>query len=201
MKRILGLTLIVLLTSSCYTSKKLDRQVRVQLNMGFAATLEKDANAKYIDKHNEEAYKAAFKEGLKRELGYSNVLLVDDNPEFVVNVSTFVIKESIRKETVKDTGSTHYGKTFELSTCDLNSTGNVKRPSTDENLGDWNADKQKEEKLTNNRSLGQIIVGTNKDGSVTRVKQFDDNTFVTLAEQCGRRSGVRIVKLISKKAG
>lgn len=200
MKKLTFILIALSILGGCYTSKKLDRQVKATLKMDFAIQLQPGPSAKYIDKHTEEEYRQAFREGLKKELAYSNVQLVDENPEFEIYVTSFVISETVKNQTVTDSSSQYYGKTFELTKCDLTSSGRVRRPLTDEDLGDWSAQKDKEEKITNNRSFGQVITGTNKDGSVTRVKAFDDDTFITLAEQCGRRSAVRVVKLISRKA-
>jgi len=191
-KLALSFVAILAIFQSCYVSKSLDRDVKVKLSEALIVKINNSGNSNFSGKYTEGEYKAAFFEGMKAEFAGSHIILVENDPEFSIIVDELVINESTKSETVSDADSPDNGKVFELSELDLSSSGNVNSPSGT-HVSSWSADKNKEEKVTNSRSGGQIITGDNKDNNTYREKEFSDDEALDLAQKCGRRSGARII--------
>ena len=139
----------------------------------------------------------AYMDQLVKELAFNHVIADNVSPEFSVKITSLEIHESTKMDTVKDVKSKENGMVRELTLADLKTTGVVTQISSGK-TGNWEAEKDKDEKLTNNQSLDQMIAGQNKDNTVYREKNFDDNEFIHLSTLCGRRAGVRIEKEIQK---
>ncbi len=197
MKKLFLLPLISLLFTSCYVSKTLDREVKITLDESFEISMQNNGNSNFTGGFTADEYRAAFIEGMKAEFASSKIVIVQDNPEFMVSISELKIEESTKTETVNDTESDDHGKEFELTTIDMNSKGLVDQVEK-EHIKEWYAEKEKSEKVTNSRSAGQVITGDNKDRKTYREKEFDSNEALDLAEKCGRRSGARIINDIIK---
>ena len=185
------------IVSSCYVSKNLDRDVKIKLDESFIVTITNTGNSNFSNKYTQEEYKQAFLSGMKNEFSYNHIIVDENNPEFAVSISELKINESTKTETVNDSDSPDNGKVFELTSLDLYANGLVDQISKT-NIKEWSADKEKDEKVTNNRSAGQIVTGTNKDNKLYREKEFSDNEAKDLAENCGRRSATRIINTIIK---
>ncbi len=197
MKKFISVLGVVILFSTCYVSKSLEREVRVAIVTNFTTSVTNGGNSTFSVNYSDAEYKDAFLEGMKSEFSGNKIIIDEQNPEFTIVISSFSINESTIIETVEDADSPDNGKSFELTELDLEARGTVSKNGNSE-LKSWFANKQKSEKVTNNRSGGQIITGDNKDHNTYREKEFSNSVVKDLAEKCGRRSGARIINDIIK---
>ena len=181
---------------SCYISKSLERDVNVSLDESFNIAVNNSGSSSFSSRYSAEEYKSAFIEGMKAEFATGHIIVVDNSPEFSISVSEVSMAESTKSHTVSDVDSDDNGKVFELTSIKLKAKGKVIQSEGTEK--GWWADKSKDEKVTNNRSGGQIITGENKDKNTYREKELDDDEALDLARKCGRRSGARIINDIVK---
>ena len=192
------LTVSLMVLQGCYVSKPLDRDVHISLSADFPVVIKNTGNSNFVAKHTEAEYRSAFMDQLTKELGFNHVIVDGAAPEFIVKVTSLELHESTKMDTVKDVKSKDNGMVRELTLAGLKASGTVTKNSGG-NAGTWDAEKGKDEKLTHNQSLDQIIAGENKDNSQYREKNFDDNEFIHLSSLCGRRAAVRIEKEIRKQ--
>ena len=193
MKFFLSIAVLVSLLVSlegCYVAKPLDHDVRVSYNTDFAIIRKKEGNSDFLSKHTDEEYRKAYIDAVKVEMANDHLIPDDANPEYIVKITSL---ESTKLDTVKNEKSKDNGMVRELTLAGLKTTGFVTKAGTSIS-SNWNAEKDKNESLTSNRSLDQMIDGKNKDGTEYREKAFDDNEFILQAGHCGRRAGVRITK-------
>lgn len=188
---------IILFATSCYISKPLAVEVRVSVNTNFSVVIKNESNSNFVSKHSEADYRTAYVNELMKELAFNHIVVDNAAPEFMVEIISLDLTESTKLDTVKDVKSKDNGLVRELTQAGLKTHGTVTRTS-DSATHKWEADKDKNESLTNNRSLEQIIEGKNKDNTVYREKAFSDDEFLTQSGVCGRRAAVRIAHEIGK---
>lgn len=186
-----------ILITSCYISKPLAVEVRVSVNTNFPVVIKNEGNSNFVNKHSEAEYRTAYVNELMKELAINHIVVDNPSSEFVVEISSLDLTESTKIDTVKDVKSKDNGLVRELTQAGLKTHGTVTRTS-DRATHKWEADKDKNESLTNNRSLEQIIEGKNKDNTVYREKAFSDDEFLNQSGVCGRRAAVRIAHEIGK---
>lgn len=191
--RLLSITLLSLLLTSCYVSKSLEDEVRVRINGVIPVTIVNEGNSAFVDAYTKKEYQQKFLEGLKAEFATSKVIIDNENPMFEIKFTSLTITESTEMETVNDSTSDDHGRQFELTKLSLTAKGDlIQLPQG--NSSSWWADKTKAERVTSLRSGGQVITGQNKEKNEYREKEFSDDQAADLTIKCGRRSGVVIVK-------
>ncbi len=190
---------IVIVAQSCYVAKPLEREVHVSINKDFPVVVKNVGNSNFSARHSEEEYRKAYIKDMTTEFGADHVVLDDTNPEFIVKIAVLEITESTKMDTVKDAKSKDNGMVREITLGGLKTNGTVMKPGGTEVK--WEAERDKNEELTSNRSVGQMLEGENKDGTEYRLKSFNDNEFVVQAGHCGRRAAVRVVQQIKKELG
>ena len=160
-----------LLISSCYVSKPMDHDVRISINTDFSVVIKNLSTSNFSSKHSDVEYRKAYMDELTKELLINHVTIDNASPEFVVKVIELEITESTKPDTVKDVKSKDNGMVRQLTQAGLKTHGTVMQSSTT-TIKNWEADKDKNESLTSNRSLDQIISGDNKDNSSYREKEI-----------------------------
>lgn len=189
--------LICLVLSSCYISKKLPTNIPVYLNVEFIAEINNSGSSSFSSIYTQNQYKKEFLKGLDYELSTNGLLSVDIGGVYNVFLSNFSINESTKYESVSDVDSPDDADTHELTSLSLDASGKIL--SADGKASEtWYANKSKSESITNNRSTTDYALGSNKDGKSYREKPFSEDICIDLTYKCGRRSGVRIIKIISK---
>lgn len=188
---------ITFILSGCYVTKTLDREVHVTLEENFPLFIVNNGNSTFTSLSSADNYKAKFIEGVKSEFSSSKVNPDGVNPEFRIEIKELTITESTSVETVNDTTSDQNGQSFELTRLEYNANGIVIRLSDNKEFT-WNASKDKEEKVTSNRSVIQLATGQNKEQNVYREKDFSDDEALSTTWHIGRRSGQSTVKEIIK---
>lgn len=176
-------------------SKTLEREVRVKIDMNIPVSLLNNGNSTFIESYQKDIYQTRFIEGMQSEFQTSKVIIDSQNPEFVINISEFLIVESTSSKIVNDSTSQDHGKEFELSKLVLSSKGTVTRLENNA-VYNWSATKDKEEKVKSNRTVIQLATGQNKETNEYREKKFSASESIDLSRNCGRRAGNSIVKEI-----
>ena len=189
--------LLSFVLSGCYITKSLDREVHATLLEDFPVQISNLGNSIFTGAGTDSDYRQKFLEGMKSEFSSSKVILDGVNPEFKIQITTLKIIESTSIETVSDSSSDQNGQSFELTKLEYNASGKVIRLSDNKEFT-WSASKEKEEKITSNRSVIQLATGQNKEQNIYREKDFSDDEAINLSWNIGRRSGQSSVKEIIK---
>ncbi len=192
-----SVVLATLCLESCYVAKPLEREVHISINNDFPVTIKNVGNSNFASKHTDAEYRKSYMDELTRELINNHVIIDNVAPEFEVRILSLELHESTKLDTVKDVKSKDNGMVRELTLAGLKTSGTVLKIGGTSPIA-WEADKEKDENLTNNRSVDQMIAGENKDGTTYREKAFDNNEFVVQAGHCGRRAAVRITQDVKK---
>ena len=153
--------LVSLILVSCYITKSLDRDVHVVLDENIPITIINTGNSNFTAAGNNNDYSAKFIEGIKSEFSSSKVIPDGINPEFKILITQLTITESTSTETVNDTTSEENVITYELTKLEYNAKGVITRIKDNVEYS-WSASKEKEEKVTSNRSVIQLATGQNK---------------------------------------
>ena len=200
MKTIKYIIIITLLTTlqSCYISKKLDRSVPISLDENYKFVVENIGNSNFTEGFSDEELKSEFISGMLIEFESNQIILVEDNFEFLVSISRLAINESTKKEIISDNDSPNNGTEYELSTISINSKGLIDS-FEGKHIGEQSASKSKSEKTTSNRSIIEYAVGGNKEANLYREKEFDGSETKDLVYKCGRRTAARIIIMIAKE--
>lgn len=192
---------------SCHQNKMLDKPTIVFIDeSNLRLEINRDVNNKYIDNASQDEYKANFLSALKDELQACNLVITDDpnKAEFTIATELILLKEYSVVNTVDDVASEYNGMTYVLSNCDVSSEAKLFKgsPASNVSIDVLNQFANKEEKLTNNRNVGDYIFATNKDNSSYRQKELNEKVFLILVEKCGKRTTAsasqRLYKYIKK---
>ena len=204
-KKILFLNcLLAVLFSSCTVFKKeVKKPVTVSLSNKFLATIKQNAPyIKYANLHSTEEITTVFLKNFESEANTTkNVTFKfnDESADFVLTITKLEITESSKLETINDSKSPYNGQQIELNTVDCSvQIAIVNTKNKTKHLMDCSNIKSRSEKIKNNRDLGDLISGTNKDNTKYRAKLLNDDICIRLAEDVGRRVWVPITRRISK---
>lgn len=159
------------------------------------------AAPQYIHNFDLETYKNDYMEELRTTIGTYNITLADFGTEadYELVITKMVITESEKTETVDDEDSEYNGYSYALSECEVyvqmelyEGTGRTNKVKSNTITTD------KEEKLSNNRSLGDLISGGNKDNNTYREKMLSDDVFRDMAQKNGRNTAAWMSSKIKK---
>ncbi|MBI5540944.1 MAG: hypothetical protein HY951_12845 [Bacteroidia bacterium] len=192
---------IILCLYGCYIGKPLKTKSIMYINFTSDTKVNTFFDGKYAKETNWKEYKNAFIQGLKSESGYYNLEITENekqSADFILDISSFYVRESTNSETVNDAASPYNGKTFQLSSCEAGSTFKLYTGKREKMLGEWSSSALKDEKISNNRNFGDYVFGANKDNSEYRYKELDDNICTTLSEKCGKHVIAKLTRKIAK---
>jgi hypothetical protein len=200
-KYFLPLLILTIILHGCYMGKPLKNKTSMYIDLSFETNVNNTFSDKYLNKLKWNDYKTAFVSGLKSEGEYYNLEVIENTSQkadFTLVIKSFDISESSHSETVSDEKSPYNGKSFDLSECEASSAFTLFKGNKEKELGEWNTSANKSEKLTNNRNVGDYVLGTNKDNSEYRYKGLDDNICIDLSEKCGRHVIAKLTRKLSK---
>lgn len=193
----IALMLAITVLNGCYVSKPLDHDVKISINKDFPVQIKNEGKSNFSSKHSEDEYRQSYLTEMTKELQINHIVIDDAAPQFIAKISLLEITESTKMDTVKDEKSKDNGMIRELTMAGLKTNGTIAKAGETTNHN-WQAEKAKDESLTNNQSFDQFVNGQNKDHSSYREKAFDDTEFVKQAGVCGRRAAVRITNEIQR---
>ncbi|HBS87066.1 MAG TPA: hypothetical protein DEA97_10950 [Bacteroidales bacterium] len=188
---------------SCHTGKMLEKPTTIMVVENELYLDKKSTGSnKYIDNYTKEEYRDKMLVSLKDAFLNCNLVITDspEKAEYTVVIDKYLIEESSVTETVNDQASPYNGMSYVLSTCDVQADYRIfiGAVSQQKMLEKTSVSADKDEKVTNNRNLGDYIVGSNKDNSSYRQKELFDDVFLTLSDKCGRRISADISKRLYK---
>jgi len=195
---------VLFLFSTCTVFKKeIKKPVTVALMGTFSASIKQNAPyIKYANVHSTEEITIAFLKNFESEANTTkNVTFKfnDESADFTLTITSLEITESSKIETINDSKSPYNGQQIELNTVDCSvQIAIINTKNKTKHLMDCSNIKSRSEKVKNNRDLGDLITGSNKDNTKYRTKLLSDNICVNLAEDVGRRVWVPITRRISK---
>ena len=131
----------------------------------------------------------------------TNVTLVEkeDKADFTLKIQSLTISENSKTETITDPKSNYNGQEVMLNSVEC--TARVKvinNKNKTKNLMICSNSKIRSEKVKNNRDLGDLVTGGNKDHTQYRTKLLSDEICLHLAKDVGRRVWVPITRRIAK---
>lgn len=159
-------------------------------------------NAKYsINLSNDEVLKQ-FLKGFESEAKITNNVTFNNEEEgadFVIKIKSITITESSKVEKINDAKSPYNGQEMVLNTIDCSAEIEIiDIKNKTKKLSNCYNTKSRSEKLKNNRDLGDLISGSNKDHTTYRSKLLSDDICTQLSGDVGRRIWVPITKRIAK---
>lgn len=197
-------TVLLLLQNCILFKKEISKPVVIKIiETENYVQLKQNANyIKYVASYSESDYASAFMTSFSAEGSATKNITIDNNaaaPDYLLAIKSVEITESDFTETVTDSKSEFNGKQFLLNKIDVTATVDCIDAKTNKKIGlICTNTKSKQEKLKNNRNLGDLISGSNKDHSTYRQKTLNDNIAKQLTEDVGRRIWVPISKRIKK---
>jgi hypothetical protein len=120
--------------------------------------------------------------------------------QFRLEVQNITFTESSSPHTVSDAASPYNGVTFQLANCEVSYTLVLYNRSggTEKLFETYVIDENREEKVKNNRTLGQVVTGSNKEKDEYRLKAFRDDVFKDVAEKGGRKGANRVCSRMAR---
>lgn len=195
---------IVALAGCTLFKKSIDKPIVVLCNeQGLQVVIHNTATfVKYTQANSKEQIAAEFIESFKKEGAITpNITFSNDatSADFILNLKTITVTESSATEKIDDPKSSYNGKTMELNTVDC--TADIEIVDV-KNKGAKNVycsnSKTRTEKITNNRDLGDLISGINKDHTTYRTKLLSDSICIQLCTDVGRRIWTPLTRKLSK---
>ena len=195
---------IIILLSGCTLFKKgIHQPVKVFVSSDpvLPRNITNDFTVKYIGNVSDDEIGSGFLNNLVEEGKItSNVTLVNDESEadFTLKVVSLQISESSNTETINDPKSPYDGQHVMLNTVDCSATIKlIDNKNKNINIKECVNTKSRSEKLKNNRDVGDLLFGTNKDRTEYRTKLLSDKICLNLAQDVGRRIWVPITRRIA----
>jgi hypothetical protein len=207
MKRTIPIFLFITLftVSSCTIFKKqIPKPVTVSYNQSeIYATLSSSAyNTKYLNLVSPGELVEGFVENFRSEGALTkNVTLVENSPnaDFILKFKSLNVSESSKNEKINDPKSPYNGMEVVLNTVECCATFELLNTKTNTtSFLNCSNTKSRSEKIKNNRDLGDLVTGTNKDRTEYRTKLLSDRVCLNLAQDVGRRIWVPITRRIAK---
>ena len=197
MKHLLIVLFAASLLQGCYLGRQIETPVVVRIEsnvtMNNTTTI---PDPIYVNLVTPEQCVESFRSRMESSLASNNITVQKKgdglNADYVIVVTGLSMQEGTKTETVNDADSEFNGQTYELSTCDASATAELYNADKSEKLGNWTLYADKDEKVKNNRTLGQLIGGTNQNNNEYREKLLSDDVFADLSSKCGNRVAAKV---------
>ena len=158
---------------------------------------------KYVSLTTKEEIAAAFLKAFESEGGLTqNVTYTNDasQADFILKITSVNVKETHSVEKVNDPNSPYNGQSYNLNSIDCTADVDVINAKTKVTVATCSNSKIRSEQLKNNRDLGDLITGSNKDNTNYRTKLLSDNICTNLADDVGRRIWTPITRKLEKNS-
>jgi hypothetical protein len=190
--------------TGCNLGKSLpeEKKIYIEYQIEFS-TQQNTVFAKYLYNSPESALINEFKSELEKWLAYNKLSPVSDpsTADFKLTVLSVVASESETNYTVDDAESPYNGQTYSLASCKVSCSANLYQIETGggvKSLTTIDDSAFKDEKVKNNRTLVDMMVGDNKDNSKYRLKGLSDDVFVSVAGNCGQAMAATITRKLAR---
>lgn len=159
-------------------------------------------NSKYVNGLSQEQLASDFLKNFESEAKITrNVTFqnLETGADFIVKIISLNITESSKVEKISDEKSPYNGQEMVLNTIDCSAEVEITDvKNKTKKLSNCYNSKSRSEKLKNNRDLGDLIMGSNKDHTNYRTKLLQDDICNELVKDVGRRVWVPISRRIAK---
>ena len=204
-KKVIALMIFLFAFSTCILFKKsISKPVIVSMPDKTANVVINSTafNAKYSVNLSSDEVLKQFLNGFESEAKVTkNVTLKneEEGSDFIIKIKSITISESSKIEKISDSKSPYNGQEMILNSVDCRAEVEIiNTKDRTKTLSNCYNSKSKSEKLKNNRDLGDLISGSNKDHTTYRSKLLPDDICIKLSEDVGRRVWVPITKRIAK---
>jgi hypothetical protein len=204
MKRSFALILVCVLLCQCTIFKKEIKKpvvVKIVAPEMFASV---SANVNYVKYVTESpaAYQSKFMDNFMSEGKGTNNVTIDNesqNPDYILQIKNLSVTEGEFTQTVSDASSPANGQNYFLNKVGVSCEVLCIDGKTNKQIGfSCNNMKGRQEKVKNNRTLDQMVTGSNKDHKSYHEKAMRSSIAMDLAGDVGRRVWVPITKRIRK---
>lgn len=203
-KRLLILIVFVASSTSCTLfQKNISKPVTIKFSdLNFIASVSGPSiGAKYINAASPQAYTGKFLSTFESTAKSTANVTYDNNAtnaDFILTVKHLRIGESSFTQKINDAKSQYNGQEVMLSQVECSAEVEVFDVKNNKALRACYANRNKAEKVTNNRDLGDLVTGGNKDHTKYHTKLMRDDICEDFASDLGRRIFVHLTKRISK---
>lgn len=196
--RTLLLFLLSISFSSCFIGRKVPEGTTIRIVNNATVSNRMPSDSPYWQGKSEQECVAAFMNGISSELEFYKVKVVTaGDADYELMVDRIELSETLNNETVNDPNSPYNGKTFQLADITVTASGDISNIKNKEHRR-VNGLGSRQEKISNNRNLGDLIFGSNKDNTTYRLKSLPDNVVVDMSERAGRRVATDITRKLKK---
>ena len=163
--------------------------LKIVVPENYATIKENASYIKYVKLHPAIDYQNKFMQGFLSEAKITPNITIDNNslnPDYIVEIKSLILTESDFIDTVKDVKSEFNGKQILLNKVEAFGELNCLNAKTNKMIGlSCNDSKSRQEKLNNNRTLNDLVNGTNKTHSTYHQKLLSDSIALQLASDVG----------------
>jgi hypothetical protein len=131
--------------------------------------------------------------------GTANIVIDNDsqNPDYILQIKNLSVTEGEFTQTISDANSPSNGQNYFLNKVDVSCEVLCMDAKTNKQIGlSCTNIKARQEQIKNNRTLDQMVSGTNKDHKTYHEKTLRSSIALDLAGDVGRRVWVPITKRI-----
>ncbi len=159
---------------------------------------------KYIQTYKQDSIFLKFIKGFTSEANFTtNVTLVyneEEKANYNLRIKKIILNESSTIETINNEKSEFNGKQVELHRVNCSAEVELVKLGTSNNQVPiiCKNDKDKTEKIKNNRDINDLLSGSNKDNTIYRTKLLSNDVGMDLAEDVGKRIWVPITRKLAK---
>lgn len=192
----------VCLTGCTLFKKEIKRPVVVYIEEASIRVVTASAaeDTKYTNNLSDDELRSRFLKGFHSEAKITTNITLSDLKEaadFIIKIDKISVSESSQHQKITDEKSPYNGQEVVLNS--INCSADVEIINTKTHIAKTcNNSKIRSEKLKNNRDLGDLITGTNKDHTIYRTKLLPNDICLNLSEDVGRRIWVPITRKIAK---
>ena len=204
LKRVIIFAITLTLSGGCTLfQKNISKPVTIKFaNLFFAAAIYSPGQyAKYVNEYTSQDYTDAFLSTFSSEASSTKNVTYDNNtiaPDFILTVKSIKISETTFTEKINDAKSPNNGQEVTLSSVSCSADVEVYDVKHDKLLRHCYANRNKSEKISNNRDLGDLVTGGNKSHTKYHTKLMRSNIAKDFAGDLGRRIFVHLTKRIAK---
>lgn len=194
---------LTLFTGCTLFQKNISKPVTIKFaDLNFMAEVNgPGAYAKYVNEYSPQDYTDAFLNTFSSDASTTKNVTYDNNsvaPDFIMKVKYIRINESTFTEKINDSNSPNNGQEAVLSSVSCDAEIEVFDVKQNKLLRNCTATRNKSEKITNNRDLGDLVTGGNKDHTKYHTKLMRSSIAKDFAGDLGRRIFVHLTKRIAK---
>jgi len=164
-----------------------------------------EGDFKYLNNHEPERYETKYLSDLETALESHNIYFMHLNEAasdklFLLSISRLQYSEELTEQVVISDTILETQNLYNIISCSVDSEFEVYFAGYNGNelLKSGSAFASKEEKLSNKRTLWQVIFGANKDNTVYTYTELPEDIFIDLSSKTANRTAAKVSKVLYK---